>query len=122
MSHGTARRFLFVLVFHSSLANIAGWNAVSAQETVRDNPPPAATNEAKSPDAAVRGLAALRAEAEAELRKYHSENQQKLIVRLYREIVRHPENDGKELITDLGNVFGVMSSADDEFWDEGVQL
>jgi hypothetical protein len=74
MSHGTARRFLFVLVFHSSLANIAGWNAVAAQETVKNDPSPDATAEVKARDTAVRDLAALRTEAEAELRKYHSEN------------------------------------------------
>lgn len=122
MSQVNARGFLFVLVFHSSLANIAGWNAVSAQETVRDNPSPAATAEVKSQDTAVRGLAALRAEAEAELDKEYSRNHHEVVLSLYREIVKHPENSGQKLIQDLINAGDGLNDGEDGYWEQFIEL
>ncbi len=77
-------------------------------------------DERPNDEAPVRNLAALRAEANEEYENYHSAAQRDLLLRLYDEILLHPEHTGKELIQDLARTVDILS--EDERADDVARL
>jgi len=87
-----------------------GWRPVLGQDRSEDSPAPTAPEQnTVSTSRKVGKLAALRAEVKEEIEVNNSSNQRELLLQIYREIVVHPENDGRELVDDLANLLNLYS-------------
>ncbi len=98
-----------------ALSAVAASTVCSAQlqEDERPDDEPAAS-------VPVRSLEALRAEANEQYENYHSEAQRNLLLRLYDDILLHPEHTGTELIQDLARAVELLSK--DERADDVERL
>jgi hypothetical protein len=115
------RRLLLVFVCLAYLTTFADRNSVAGQEPVQDDPPSVASAGKNAPNAPMRDLAELRAEAISVLDSHNSQRQWDRIVPLYREILKHPENNGRELLSDLARVLNSISDEDEQL-DEVIDL
>ena len=106
MSYVAVRRIFVVLVSLVVLTTTLGnQHSVLSQEP-SDNSQALTASEQKavSTNKKAGNLAALREEAKAEIEVNNSPNQYELLLQIYREILVHPENNGRELIDDLANL------------------